>query len=501
MINKAIIKLLDEVNAVVIGLDADTIHHLYNKFGFLKEGYFFSPKFKLGRWDGKIRYFTKGGKTYVQLLPEIIKILKERGYKLELKDNRKPFTIDIPLVDDLYMNQFNDDNGDPIVLGAHQVNAINAVTQANAGIILAGTGAGKTIMTAALCRLYKDHAKFKCLIIVPNKNLLVQTQAVLAKYGNDVGLYGDGVKDINHDHLVSTWQSLQNNKGLVALYNAIIVDEAHGTKSDVLRQIINDYGGNAPVKIGLTGTLPKAETDFMNVRISLGNVLYEVPAHELIAAGWLAQLKLKIIQLIEDFQDKWQEFQIEHPEEAKKLSYKKFKSEYFPDYAAEKAYVKNKKARNEFIVNLIETARATRGNCFVMVNGIPFGKKLASMIPNAYFIYGKDESEVRTEIYNLFKEHDDIVVVSSFQLASTGLDIPRIFNLFFIDATKSFIQIIQSIGRGLRKAKDKDTVYIYDICSDLKYAREHMNKRKAYYDEQKYKFTFDKIDYVNYFDE
>ena len=66
----------------------------------------------------------------------------------------------------------------------------------------------------------------------------------------------------------------------------------------------------------------------------------------------------------------------------------------------------------------------------------------------------------------MFAEHNDVVVVSTFQLASTGLNIKRIFNLFLVDAGKSFIQIIQSIGRGLRKAKDKDRVRVYDVCND-----------------------------------
>ena len=44
-----------------------------------------------------------------------------------------------------------------------------------------------------------------------------------------------------------------------------------------------------------------------------------------------------------------------------------------------------------------------------------------------------------------------------------GINIPRIFNLVLIEPGKSFVRVIQSIGRGIRKAKDKDHIQIWDI--------------------------------------
>jgi len=490
------IHIFDEVNAAVLQLDKMSSDYLFNKYGILTKSYFFSAKYKLGIWDGKIRYFHKTGNTYVQLLPEIISDLKKLGWSFELIDKRNEFQIDIPQIDKHYLKHYPSplDPSKPLELGDHQVNAVNAATGSNMGIILASTGAGKSIIAAILCELYKIHANFKCIVIVPTVDLVDQTKTVIQKYGNDVGEYSGTTKDIDHDHLVTTWQALQNNKDIVALYQVVIVDECHGVKSSILKSIINEPGGNVPVKIGLTGTLPKDPCEQMDVRISLGNVLYTIPAHELIDAGWLAKLKLKIIKLIEDVNNKWEEYKLEYPVEAAKINAKKFKEELFPDYDSEKSYLQNKNDRNDFIVNIIDMARV-RGNCLVLTNGIPFGKKLSKKIPNSYFVYGKDKKEVRKEIYKLFETNDDIVVVTSYQLASTGLDIPRIFNLFLIDSGNSFIRVIQSIGRGLRKAMDKNTVYVYDICSDLKYSSKHYKDRKKYYKEQQYTFTEESIEY------
>jgi superfamily II DNA or RNA helicase len=96
----------------------------------------------------------------------------------------------------------------------------------------------------------------------------------------------------------------------------------------------------------------------------------------------------------------------------------------------------------------------------------------------------------------MFAANDDVILVTSYQIGSTGIDINRIFNLFLIDAGTGFIKVIQSIGRGLRKAIDKDTIWVYDIGSDLKSSRKHCNNRKKHYEKEKYEFTYQKVDYL-----
>ena len=53
-----------------------------------------------------------------------------------------------------------------------------------------------------------------------------------------------------------------------------------------------------------------------------------------------------------------------------------------------------------------------------------------------------------------------------------------------LEPGKSFVRVIQSIGRGIRKAQDKDYVNVVDITSNLKYSKRHLTKRKAFYREQ-----------------
>ena len=72
------VKLLDQVNCVFTGLHPDHIGFFYEEYAAYAPNYYFNPKFKLGSWDGKIRYFHKTGKTYVNLLPEILQSQRTR---------------------------------------------------------------------------------------------------------------------------------------------------------------------------------------------------------------------------------------------------------------------------------------------------------------------------------------------------------------------------------------------------------------------------------------
>lgn len=498
--NVAKIKVLDELNVVVIGLDRNHYETLYNEFGLMAKGYFFNPNYKRGKWDGKKRFFSRNGKTSIHLLPDIIPMLKAMDYKIELIDQRKMGDYSVPLIDENLFEGFTWPDGNSVELGEHQVNGVNSLFENGAGILLAATGAGKSLCTAAILKQYNDHLDARCLVIVPTKDLINQTSSDIAYFDIEVGRFFGDVKEPNKKNVVSTWQSLQNTPKLMTMFDVVVIDECHGAKSSVLKNMLLEYGSNAKAIYGVTGTLPKDKDEAMEVRYVLGDVVYTVPAKELIDKGWLANLKLKTWTLVEDLTPEWNFFKEKSPELAAQTNYKSFKKNFFPEYAAEKAYLHKNKKRVQFIADLISTTVAETGNAFVLVNSVPFGKKLSKEIEGSIFVHGADDSEVRKQIYATFDENDDVVVIATAQLASTGLNIKRIFNLFLIDPGKSFIQIIQSIGRGLRRAKDKDSVTVYDISSDLKYGDRHSKERKKYYKEQSYAYTDNKVEYQKVID-
>lgn len=485
----ATITISDEVSAIVSGLKQDDIEALYDMYGLYTKNHFFDPRFKLGRWDGKIRFFKSTGKTYVQLIPEIIEYLYEQGYEIVLDDQRRKHVIPTGTIDKDYFSEHG------YVLGDHQVESVNSIICTHNGIIRVGTGGGKTIITGAICHYYTRLYK-KLIVIVPSTDLVIQTRDEIKDFGFSVGVYYGNKKEVDNEVVVSTWQSLLNNKQMITMFDAVIVDECHGSKTATqLATLLETTGKDIPIRIGLTGTLPKHDTDLMTVLCNLGPVRVDVSSSYLIDIGWLAKLNMVMLEYKEDFKEIWEEYKEDNEEEVKEkgLTYTKFKNDVLiPSYDAEKKYLIRNEPRMEYLMEIINEMADTYGNTFVLVNSVAFGKKMARFLGDRAIFIARDIKD-RKQIYDTFSEQDNLIGIATYNLASTGIDIPRIFNFVMVDGGKSSIRVIQSIGRAIRRASDKDMANIVDFYSDLKFAKRHSRERKKIYEEENYDFSTLKI--------
>jgi superfamily II DNA or RNA helicase len=487
------------VNCVFVGLHPDHLGYLSEEYAVFAAGYFYNWKFKLGQWDGKIRYFHKTGKTFVNLLDEIIPRVIKLGYKLKIEDLRKTERVrPVDLTEDFFSYVNDSRTNQPWKMRDYQVELVNTLFEAGNGIAIAGTGAGKTSMCAALALSYEKAANFKSLIIVPDKNLTTQTRNEYAKFGLDVGEYSGTNKDFKHMHVVAIWKALRNNPMIVQEFQTIIVDECHGLKGNVLTELLNQYGKDIPYRFGVTGTLPKEESDKMACIVAVGSVKYNIPAHQLIAEGHLAQLHIDIVQTEVNLKPQYDRYIADgdfFDSLGKARTYIQFCESYLPDWSTEKRYLQQDEKRLEWICDYLAKKKDEKlGNTLVLVDGISFGKKLSTMIDGAIFLQGKDKMKERQKVYDAFKTNDNLIIIATIQIASTGLDIPRIFNMVCIDVGKSFVRVIQSIGRSLRKAEDKDRAHFTDICSNLKYSKRHIRERMKFYKEAKYPYTKKVVD-------
>lgn len=490
------IVILDEVHCRVSLDRTSDMAYLIKKYALPVKNHFFNPRFKIGAWDGRIRFFQHDGTTYNYLLPEIAELIVRMGYEdVDVIDNRKGSAKTFaPITKDIFADRIYPDTGEPISLADHQVRCVNALLSESNGIILAATGAGKSLMTAALARRFEE-AGLKTLIIVPSLDLIANTRDEMIMAGiKDVGEFSGTVKDIDHQHVVSTWQSLKNVPMLMKDFTAVLVDEVHTARSAELKKLLIEYGQHIIHRYGMTGTLPDDACERMTVHTALGPVREEVPASELIAIGWLSTLEIEIVEMIENLEAEFEEYKKTYF--GPPITMDKFKKEYFPDFASERTFLTKHTPRIQWIATHLDGIRRTRGNTFVLVGSIDLGKKLAMLTPNSHFVHGADKTKVRKQAYDLFKESDDVLVFATVGIASTGINIKRIFNLCFIDMGKSFIRTIQTIGRGLRKAHDKSHLQVYDITSDLKYSQRHRKDRVKYYKEAGYPVSVRRVDYT-----
>jgi superfamily II DNA or RNA helicase len=496
MSRKVVIRVVNEVYMMVTGLHGDHLMHFYDKYAIHAANYFFNPKYKLGQWDGLLRYFHKDGKTYLYLLEEILPQLQTFGYEIEIIDDRSVVAYQPEFIDANIFAHINHlDSGKPIILRDYQVEAVNSLIESGYGLCIAGTGSGKTFATAALCSAY-DAVGVKSITIVPDQTLIRQTKRDFINCGLDTGEYSGKEKSLNHRHIVSTWQALQNNPRIMTQFNMVVIDECHGLRGAQLQKLVCDYAGQVPYRFGFTGTLPKDPSERMLVHIASGPIRYEIPAHELIDRGVLSTVQIDILQLQEDLTKEYEVFKKEVII-GRVPTYAEFKDGYFVDFSAEKSYIQRRPTRIEWVSDLIMTKLDTSGNVLCLVDNIALGRKLAALIPGSIFVNGKDvkDAKKRQDVYELFKTRDDLIIIATVNIAGTGLSIDRIFNLITLDVGKSYIRVIQAIGRGLRKADDKQHVSYTDICSDLKYGKKHLSERIKYYKESHYPYKKYVVDY------
>jgi len=202
----------DEVNVKIEGLDLHERKELSNMFKFEIPGARYLPAVRLGRWDGKVAFAQLGGSTYINLLPEILPYLEQQGYAIEIEDLREYKTQYefAEVAEDTFSHITWPDKhpmvGQPIMLRDYQVEIINKFLANPQCLQEVATGAGKTLITAALSYSCEPHGR--TIVIVPNKSLVTQTEADYVNMGLDVGVYFGDRKEFGRTHTICTWQSL-----------------------------------------------------------------------------------------------------------------------------------------------------------------------------------------------------------------------------------------------------------------------------------------------------
>ena len=485
------LQILDEVNATFVDLEPAVRRKCNEALKHFIPHARHTPAFKLGRWDGTVSLFAVNGNTYVNLLDRVLPIIINSGYDIEIEDRRTPKEFLFPEVDEDYVMNFmphavwpkgHPAAGKEIKLRDYQVEIIRTFLENPQSLQEIATGAGKTLLTATLSHLCEGYGR--TLVIVPNKSLVEQTEKDYKNLGLDVGVYYGDRKEPGHTHTICTWQSLDRiAKGTTAKSKSnaidfagfidgvvcVMIDEAHQAKAEVLKNMMTGAFANIPIRWGLTGTVPKEANYADTILASIGPVVNKLAASTLMDMGVLAKCHVDVLQMKDT------------------AEFKSFHEEY--------EFLVTDRTKLEWMAGFVQTVRKT-GNTLVLVNRVATGLELADMIPDSEFISGGTKSADRNDTYDDAATKDNMAIIATYGVAAVGINIPRIFNLVLIEPGKSFVRVIQSIGRGIRKAQDKDFVQIYDIASTCNFSNAHLGKRKKFYKEANYPYTVKKVDYL-----
>ena len=421
------------------------------------------PSFKNRMWDGKVYLFSiKTHKIYIGLLPYVDEFCRERGYEFEgvedILGTKQREKVSQSWLADLNL---------PFEPRDYQIDAFNTAIQYGRQLLLSPTASGKSLIIYLLTRYYNK----KTVIIVPTTSLVEQMTKDFKEYGYDKEICKiySGQPVFDSDITITTWQSFSKApKNVMESFEVVFGDEAHLFKANVLKGILEKMK-NTAIRFGTTGTLDGTEVHRLQLEGLFGPVKKVVSTKDLMAEGTIANLNIDILI----------------------LKHKKVK---LANYQEEMDYLVSNDSRNEFICNLVYSLK---GNTLVLFQYVQkhgevlHGKMFKRLGEKLHYVFGGTDVTDREDVRTIVEKSNDNVILASYGTFSTGVNIKKIDNIIFASPSKSRIRNLQSIGRGLRKGKDKDSMRLFDIADDIggkNYTLNHCKDRINIYNEEGFNY-------------
>lgn len=488
---------LKKINDATLQIETDQgiALELSEHFTFEVPNAKYTPAFKSGQWDGKIRLFNKRNNSIAfGLIEKIIDFANTRQYDVSIsEDLKKPRLPASKRVLEEFIN--NIQIPEKIEKRDYQINSFFQMMKQQRGLLISPTGSGKSFMMYLMIRYFLEHdLDNKVLIVVPNVQLVSQLTKDFLFYSSiddsfneeDIHqIFSGKEKNTEKSVIISTWQSIfRLDKLWFEQFGMFLCDEVHAAKGASLQKISNNMS-NAYVRIGTTGTLTADDSQVHELVLegSFGPQYNAVKTKDLQDRNFLAKLDIQCLVL-------------KHPEEDRKAFGK-------ITYQDEINFLVSNRKRNNFIANLAVDQDDT--NTLVLFNyvekhGKPLFKLIQEKLPKerkdlCYYISGEIKVEERERIRGLLEKQQGAIICASLGSFSQGIDIKCLENIIFAAPIKSQIKVLQSIGRGLRISNNRNVTNLFDITDDITWKRRknytynHGKKRIEIYNKEKFDFN------------
>ena len=506
------IKYVNAHYIVVQGGDRSIRQSISDHFSYLIPNHQYMPKFKSGQWDGRIRLFNmRSGMLPSGLTKDLVKFLDGSNWEYTIDDIQTRRLVNASYDRTNELNDFinglplRGNKGQEITIRDYQRTAALKKYQDERGVIISAPGSGKSLIIYLLIRLYlndyhKDLDSFKVpeiLVIVPTIALVEQMFKDICAYCKDDPSFPDPENLIARVHnksakdnsiligkgiTISTWQSIYKLQAVeFENYKLVIGDECHKFKAKSLVNLMTKCT-RSRYRIGTTGTIDFKNENHMTIKSCFGGFekLKGASFNELINKSELSQLNIKILQL-------------NHSDE--------------PDietYQDEIKYIFACEKRNRLIQNL---SLDLPGNTLILFKRVDsHGKILYQQICDANedpdriikYVSGETHTDIREEVRELAEENKKVILVCSVGVFSTGINIKELHNLILAAPTKAQIEILQSLGRVLRRSST-NTATVYDFADNImlaggkkkkqNYGMRHLEERIRIYKDEQFNFT------------
>lgn len=348
-----------------------------------------------------------------------------------------------------------------ISLREDQLKLILAAVSQGRGILIAPTGSGKTVIAAGIISCYKE---VKTLFLCHTITLVKQTIDEFNKFNiGKVTQVAEGTKDLSGNVVVATIQSFSNLPPEERdVFDVIIVDECHHLSGEETVYYKTLITMTAPIRIGVTATLPTKKESLLIMEGLLGEVLAETTLAEGVEKDFLSVPSVKLIKV---------------PYTSNVRDLKTYNDIY-------DEIIVNSRSRNRLIINEIKKLNEQGLSTLTYVTKIEQGNNLIAMAGTndlpITFIQGSTDGEDREYLRNALHEKTIMNIIATC-IWKEGVNIKSLNAILIAGGGKSEIALLQTIGRGLRRDTDKDTVLIVDFVDTARYLSQHFCERLSIY--------------------
>lgn len=327
-----------------------------------------------------------------------------------------------------------------------KLNEIRAMGEHRA-LLISATGTGKTY--AAAFALREINPK-RALFIVHREQILRKAiESFKNVFGEtkSFGLYSGTSHEIDKDFVFATMQTMATHYEDFAKeeFQVIVVDEAHRTGAESYQKMMKYF--NPDLWIGMTASPDR--TDKFDVYAAFDhNIAHEIRLQEAMRLNLLCPFHYYGITDI--FVD---------GEEKEKREFAKLICDDRVNYIIEKA---------EYFGH---TGSRVKGLAFCsnLEESKELSKKFNDRGYKTIALSGADSQEEREKAVKLLEQEDGdtgLDYIFTVDIFNEGIDIPQVNQILMLRPTESPIIFVQQLGRGLRKAEDKEFVMILDFIGN-----------------------------------
>ena len=369
----------------------------------------------------------------------------------------------------------------PDLLYKHQKKILNSIFKRKRGLVQSPTGSGKSFVISECVKQFYNEG-MPIIITVPTIDLLNQLKSDILSYAalvnfelveSDIGLIGGGNFDTDlsykiHIAIPQSLCKLKKTKKLLNKCQVLIADEVHTTATPTYGSIIDECI-NTQIRIGLSATPWTNQNNHKLLHGFFGNIICSVTESDMISDGVIMEPHFLFYTSPKGFvPKKIGEFAANIGNLSTGHRYKILNQVY--NYL-----ILNNNGRNKKIVELaIQRSTPDLGPVIIIVNKVnDIGKKVghATILKTMFEAKGKEVSVIsgsikkkdRVSIIEDLKNSNIDIVIAGPKVLTAGVNIPSLSTAILAGAGKSDSDLIQRIGRLLRKKQGKERPLVIDF--------------------------------------